>query len=430
MKKSLSAIICLLAAVQAVCQAQASGTRTDTVAITLQQAEERFLKNNLQLLAARFNIDASKAAIDQAELWSNPNISIEQNAYNKFTKKFFDVTKTGNTEVQLQQLILLAGKRDKQIRLAEINTQIAENTFYDLLRALKFELRTNFFDLYFLQQSLAFYDETIPNVRKTVAATEAIYQKRSILLSEVLRLKSLLFSLENERLGLLNQASEIEHGMSVLLRDTSGSFLYFVPQLDRTMLDSLQIDTLSLQDVVATALEKRPDYKNAQTQVQYEDANLSLQKAMRIPDLTVGATYSRAGSYIPDYYALTLSIDLPIFNRNQGNVEISENTLEANKLLREYSRKTLEKEIATAYRKAMDTDSLFRAFDKKFTGEYKTLVEGMDADYQKRNITIIEFTDFYESYRTSMLQMNQLQNDRLDAFEGLNYAAGTSLINP
>ena len=430
MMRSLKFISCLFLAAQVFSHAQAPAVRTDTVAITLQQAEERFLKKNLQLLAARFNIDAAKAAVVQAELWNNPNISIEQNAYNKFTKRYFDVTKTGNTDIQLQQLILLAGKRDKQIRLAEINSQIAENSFYDLLRALKFELRTNFFDLYFLQQSLAFYNETIPNVRKTVAATEVIYQKRSILLSEVLRLKSLLFSLENERLGLLNQVSEIEHGMGVLLRDTSGSISYFVPQLDSNAIDSLRVNALSLQDVLATALEKRPDYKNAETQVQYEETNLSLQKAMRIPDLTVGGTYSRAGSYIPDYYALTLSIDLPIFNRNQGNVQISENTLEANKLLREYSRKTLEKEIATAYKKAIDTDSLFRAFDKKFTGEYKTLVEGMDADYQKRNITIIEFTDFYESYRTSMLQMNQLQNERLDAFEGLNYAAGTSLINP
>ncbi len=430
MMRSLKFTGCLFLAAQVFSLAQAPAARTDTVAITLQHAEERFLKNNLQLLAARFNIDAAKAAVDQAELWNNPNISIEQNAYNKFTRRYFDVTKTGNTDIQLQQLILLAGKRDKQIRLAEINSQIAENSFYDLLRALKFELRTNFFDLYFLQQSLAFYNETIPNVRKTVAATEVIYQKRSILLSEVLRLKSLLFSLENERLGLLNQVSEIENGMGVLLRDTSGSNSYFVPQLDSNAIDSLQVNALSLQDVLAMALEKRPDYKNAETQIQYEETNLSLQKAMRIPDLTVGGTYSRAGSYIPDYYALTLSIDLPIFNRNQGNVQISENTLEANKLLREYSRKTLEKEIATAYKKAIDTDSLFRAFDKKFTGEYKTLVEGMDADYQKRNITIIEFTDFYESYRTSMLQMNQLQNERLDAFEGLNYAAGTSLINP
>ena len=209
MMRSLKFISCLFLAAQVFSHAQAPVVRTDTVAITLQQAEERFLKKNLQLLAARFNIDAAKAAVVQAELWNNPNISIEQNAYNKFTKRYFDVTKTGNTDIQLQQLILLAGKRDKQIRLAEINSQIVENSFYDLLRALKFELRTDFFDLYFLQQSLAFYDETIPNVRKTVAATEVIYQKRSILLSEVLRLKSLLFTLESERLGLLNQVSEI-----------------------------------------------------------------------------------------------------------------------------------------------------------------------------------------------------------------------------
>jgi cobalt-zinc-cadmium efflux system outer membrane protein len=411
-------------------EAQSFGSRSDTVAVTLEQAEERFLNSNLQLLAARFNIDAAKAAAVQAEIWSNPNIAVEQNVYNKFTKKYFDISKTGNTEVQLQQLILLAGKRDKQVRLAEINTRMTENSFYDLLRALKLELRTDFFDLYFLQQSLAFYDETIPRVRKTVASTEAIYQKRSILLSEVLRLKSLLFSLENERLGLLNSISEIEQGMSVLLRDTSTASPYFVPRLNREALDSLRIDSLSLREVLATAYEKRPDFKNAETQVEYEETNLSLQKAMRVPDLTVGGRYSRAGSYIPDYYAITLSIDLPIFNRNQGNVEVSENTLESDKLLREYARKSLEREVVLAYKKAVDTDSLFKAFDKKFTGEYKTLVEGMDADYQKRNITIIEFTDFYESYRTSMLQMNQLQNDRMDAFEGLNYAAGTSVINP
>ena len=283
MMRSLTFIGCLFLAAQVISLAQAPETRTDTVAITLQQAEGRFLKNNLQLLAARFNIDAAKAAVIQAELWNNPNLSIEQNAYNKFTKRYFDVTKTGNTDIQVQQLILLAGKRDKQIRLAEINSQIAENSFYDLLRALKFELRTNFFDLYFLQQSLAFYNETIPNVRKTVAAAEVIYQKRSILLSEVLRLKSLLFSLENERLGLLNQASEIEHGMGVLLHDTSGAASYFVPQLDNNAIDSLQVDALSLQDVIATALEKRPDYKNAETQIQYEETNLSLQKAMRSP---------------------------------------------------------------------------------------------------------------------------------------------------
>lgn len=428
MTRSITFIVLFFAA--GACRAEAAQNRPDTVATTLRQAEDRFLKNNLQLLAARFNIDGAKAAIHQAELWNNPNVAIEQNAYNQYTKRYFDASKTGNTEIQLQQLILLTGKRAKQIRLAEINSQIAEQSFFDLMRALKYELHTDFFDLYFLQQSLAFYDETIPAVKKTVAATENIYEKRSILLSEVLRLKSLLFSLESERLALVNRISEMQHGLGILLRDSSQLNTYYVPRLDKSSLDSLHLDSVSLSNVLATAADHRPDYRIAEFQVKLEEANLALQNAMRIPDLTLGGRYSRAGSYIPEYYALTVSIDLPIFNRNQGNIEISENALEADKLLREHAGSVVDKEIVTAYRKAIDTDSLYRAFDKKFTGEYKTLVEGMNANYEKRNITIIEFTDFYESYRTSMLQMNQLQSDRMDAFEGLNYAAGANVIAP
>ena len=53
----------------------------------------------------------------------------------------------------------------------------------------------------------------------------------------------------------------------------------------------------------------------------------------------------------------------------------------------------------------------------------------MVQNYLKRNMTLIEFTDFYESYRTAMLQINQLQDDRADAFETLNYATGTDLYN-
>ncbi len=411
------------------CEPLSPSSKVDTVSLTVEKAEERFVQNNLQLLAARFGIGAAKAAVYQAGLWSNPNIAVEQNAYNRFTNRYFDISKTGNTEVQLQQLILLAGKRNKQTRLAEINSEIAEETFYNTLRALTFELRTDFFDLYFLQKSLAFYDQTLPEVRKTVASTEAIYQKRSILLSEVLRLKALLFSLENERLGLLNKISQTENELSLLLRDSSESATYYVPQLGGRNLDSLRIDTLELPGVIAAVAEHRPDFRITDAQVRLEEENLALQKALSVPDVTVGGMYSRAGSYIPDYYALTVSIDLPIFNRNQGNIEVSAQNLEADKALRQHTRLEIEKEIAEAYRKAAATDSLYRSFDKKFTDEYKTLVDGMNASYEKRNITIIEFTDFYESYRTSMLQMHQLQNERLDAFEALNYAAGTALIN-
>jgi len=403
--------------------------QNDSIKITLSQAESRFAGNNLQLLAARYNISAARAAVLQARLWSNPNLSIGQNIYNKYTRRYFDITKTGNTDLQVQQLFLLAGKRDKQIKLAEINTQIAEDSFYDLLRALKYELHTDFYNLYYLQRSLKFYDETIPSVKKTVESTESLYSSRSILLSEVVRLKSLLFSLESDRLNITNQISDAENDMRVLLRDSTTVNSYFIPVADAEAIDSLSLSKISLDDVLEEAVANRPDFKIASENVKYDEANVALQKSLAVPDLTLGVSYSRNGSYIPDYIALDASIDIPIFNRNQGNIKVTENNLQSDMANREQARRQIQKEITSAYQKAEATDQLYKTFDKKFTVEYKQLVSGMITNYENRNMTLIEFTDFFDSYRSTMLQLIQLQNDRINAFENLNFAAGMNLFN-
>ncbi len=402
----------------------------DTVSITLPQAEERFLRGNVQLLAAKFNISAARAGVLQARLWNNPNIAIEQNIYNQKTGRYFDFTKTGNTEIAVQQLFLLAGKRDKQIQLAEANTKVSERTFEDLLRNLTLELRTDLYDLYFLQQSLKFYDQSLPSLRRTVDATQRSYQTRSILLSEVLRLKSLLFSLENERLGIAGKITSIEADLAVLLRDTSASPSYFLPSLPKESFDSINVEALPLQQALSMAIEHRPDYQLAAANLESAQTNLSLQQALAVPDVTIGGRWSRAGGYIPEYYAISVAVDLPFFNRNQGNIEAAESTLESTKLAFVAMRQAVEKDVATAYQKALESDRLYKSFDPAFTAQYQTLVTGMITNYERRNISIIEFTDFFESYRTSMLQVNQLQNDRLDAIESLNYAVGTTVIRP
>ena len=404
-------------------------SQTDTVRISFTQALRIFSQNNLQLLAARYNIKSAKAAILQAKLWSNPNISIGQNVYNKSTGRYFDFTKTGNTDIQIQQLFLLAGKRDKQIRLAKINTQIAEYTFYDLLRALKYELSTDYYNLFFLQRSLKFYNETIPEVKKTVISSEKLYTNRSILLSEMVRLKSLLFSLESDRLEIVNNISKTENDLQVLLRDSTSLNSYFIPEINIQSLDSLNLDNLSLKDILEKAVENRPDLQIASANVKYDEENVALQKALAVPDVTLGGNYSRNGSYIPDYFGVNVSIDIPIFNRNQGNIQISRINLDADKVIREQTRLKLEREITSAYQNAKQTDRLYKSVGDKFTGEYKQLVKDMISNYEKRDMTLIEFTDFFDSYRSTMLQVNQLQNNLVSAFEELNYEAGTNIFN-
>jgi len=51
---------------------------TDTLSISLQQAEIRFLDSNFLLLASHYNVDAQKALVEQAKLWDNPTLNLDK----------------------------------------------------------------------------------------------------------------------------------------------------------------------------------------------------------------------------------------------------------------------------------------------------------------------------------------------------------------
>src|SRR5262249_180070 len=86
-----------------------------TISLSLPDAENLFLQKNFSLLASKYEISAADAAIVQAKLYPNPNFYIEQGAYNPETKKTFELGSKGETSLSLQQVVLLAGKRSRQI---------------------------------------------------------------------------------------------------------------------------------------------------------------------------------------------------------------------------------------------------------------------------------------------------------------------------
>jgi len=144
--------------------------RLDTMTLRLPDAEKMFLDSNLQLLAQRYNIDASKALVMQAKLWPNPNFSAGHALYSGTLKQFFPLGANDETTFGLSQLILLAGKRNKQVKLAQANAVLTECQFFDLLRTLKYTLRTDFFNIHYLQQSATLYDAEIGALQQIVNA--------------------------------------------------------------------------------------------------------------------------------------------------------------------------------------------------------------------------------------------------------------------
>lgn len=413
-------------------QAFAAG---DSLKINLRSLEEIFLQKNALLMAHKFDIEANRATIIQARLWDNPTLSYEQMLYNNSTRSILPIlglndakgSPTTEQVVQLQQLFYLAGKRTKRAALAETSTKIAEDNYYDALRGLKFELRNSFYDLYYLQGIVRIYDEELASLAKTLQGMNTLLQKGIIPIKDITRIRALQFSLETERKDLKVQMLERQ----VTLRTITGTRneIFFVPQADKNAIDALSIQTLTLDNLITTALENRPDLRLQQSSLKYEQQNLVYQKALKVPDLQAGLTYDRSGSSVPNYFAATFQIGLPVFNKNQGNIKAAEYRIQsAQKQVLSQEDRVIG-DIQLAYRKALEADQLYKGYDKAFMIDFDKLFDNVKASFEKQIISMLEFIDFYESYKSSAVQMNRLQNDRINAIEEINFMTGKEVIS-
>jgi cobalt-zinc-cadmium efflux system outer membrane protein len=136
--------------------------------ITLQEAEDTFLHRNYQLLAQRFRIDADQALVQQARLWSNPSFSATWGFGTTDRIQPFYGGNGGETAYSVDQLITLAGKRNKAVQLAKLNASATQAVFFELMRTLRLQLRSNYYQLYFLQETEKVLQQQLSNLQKAV----------------------------------------------------------------------------------------------------------------------------------------------------------------------------------------------------------------------------------------------------------------------
>lgn len=421
MKRALTGLFVILAA--GLSRAQSTA---DTLALTLPQAEAQFRQRNLSLLTTRLGIDENRAYEAQARLFDNPQLYIEQMPYNRQTHEVMPVRQSNSEQlVQVQQLIRLAGKRNKQLALAATNTQLAADRFDDLLRTLLYQLRTTFYDLYFVQASLRVYDQEMGTLSQTVGLYQQQYDKGNVPLKDLARLKAYLFALSTERQQRLAQLADDQTTLAVLLNTSPAQPLR--PQFaEATQTDERNPARLLPDSLLAQAERNRPDLRAYRHQKQSAGQNLALQKALAVPDLMLQGTYDRNAGYIPNYFGLGVGISLPLFNKNQGNIGAARvRTQSSQQALSAYALQ-VDGEVQNALLKARQADQLYRTFDRRFNSDFSRLIEGVTTNYRKQNIDVVEFLDFFDAYKASQIQYISVQNDRLQQLEALTLAVGSN----
>ena len=385
--------------------------------VTLPQSEDAFQQNNLLLLAEQYNINVAQAGVIQARIWELPYATVELNAINPPQHRVLDVGDRGQKQLAIQQLIYMGGKKKNEIDFAKSNVGLAELQFEQLVRNLRFQLRQQYFSLYFDLRKIESISSQADRVDTLIQAYKVQVEKGNIPLKDQVRLQSLALSLRNELVSTQRDAFEEQRQLSLL----TGIAEPITPVVTDSELAERydKVIAPNVEKLLELAKENNPDYRRFLKLMESNELYTRWQRSLATPDLTAGASYDQRGGAFNNQVNLTFGIPLPFWNRNKGNIKIAEWQLNQSRVQKDFQLQNIRNQITASLRAWEQQSQQYHQLAGS-TQNFEIVYNSIIQNFRRGNIPILEFTDFMESYNQSMLQMNELRKQLILSEEDVN----------
>jgi len=395
----------------------------DTLQVSLKQADQLFLKSNYQLLATELQISDQKAQLLQAKLYPNPSFTAELNAIDPENNQVFHLGSTGEQSFQLEQLILLGGKRKSQIELAKKNVEMAELAFQDLIRQLKFQLHAGLYLLHQQQLLISKYTRQLKMVDGILNSYEEQAKKGNIPLKDVVRLKGVYLNLTNERAQVTGDYYASLARVQTLLQTDK----IVLPAIDDNQINQL-ILPFKLDYLLEEALLNRTDILMSKKDMEIADQFLDLQKRLAKTDITLYTNYDQRGGAFQRQVNLGVRLPLMFWNKNQGNIKSAEVQKQTKNYLFEALKAQVVAEVKSNFLQYQQTISEYKKNKKLYNEDFESTLKGMTENFQKGNVSLIEFVDFFESYNNALSEMARSQMQLATSAEQIKLSTGKELF--
>lgn len=410
--------------------AYASAQVNDTVKISRSGAEAAFLERNIDLMVRKLEISQAEARVLQAKYWPNPTLTVDEvNLW-----RTYDIEEqpalTGNwgkssqVSVQVEQVIKTAGKRRKNIELRKIEVDGEKYEWQEVLRELKKMLRNTMTELAYNQELQRLYASQISSITKLTASYKNQLTSGNISKAEYIRLKAQEVEFRKKQVSLQQEAEEQQTELKALLMLPADRYVMIT---DPLKLPQGNFSELDLTQWMAESAENRPDILLSRNQQKQALKNLELQNALKTPDLTFSVGYDRGGNIMKDFIGVGVSLDLPVFDRNKGNIQDAR--IEVDKTGYE-TRKNIVKsqnEISSVYQNYLRTKKISAEMDDDYESTLDSLLVSHEKNFRLRNISMLEYMDFLETYIDNKTIILETKKELNGYFENLQYVVGKDL---
>lgn len=276
--------------------------------ITLSQALEQFYANNYDILIHKYETDKSYADFVGAKLFPNPTFSFESTGH----ETNFQTGENTQQILRLDQLIELGGKRGLRTSAAQETLEAVKLGHKDTIRTLLIGFYTLFYNLKLDTLNTELAAEELKRYDRILHIASKRFEAGHLSLVDYTKI----------RIGRIDLESNLTN-METQLKNNSEQFSLMIGGKRSLRLD-VQIRGVfpeyREEELIGAAYKNRYDFLSLQKQQKAAEYNTALAKAGRIPDLTIGAEYERFGREGTPGIGLGLSFNIPVSNRNQGDI--------------------------------------------------------------------------------------------------------------
>lgn len=404
-----------------ICAALLGTAVAQKTTITLDQAIDLALAHNHSLKASRTLILQNEAQEITANLRPNPTLGADTQFIPFFSPQDFSGDNLNNTQqfdIGIGYLFERGRKRQHRLQAARDQTAVTRAQLADTERTLAFNVGQQFVTVLLAESTLQFALQDLKDFQQTVDIGEAQFKAGFIGEGDYLKIKLQLLQFQTDVSSARLARVQALTGLRTLLG-------YDAVPADFEVAGDLAYQPLKagVEDLQAQALRERPDFRAADLGIKAARSQVLLAKANSKVDINGTYDFSHVSGETTG--SIFVSFELPVFNRNQGEIARTNYALTQSQEQQRSASDTVLSDVANAYEAVKSNDEVVQLYISGYLKQAQDSRDISEYAYKRGAASLLDFLDAERSYRSTQLAYRQALGSYMTALEQLKEAVGT-----
>ncbi|OYU90898.1 MAG: divalent cation transporter [Bradyrhizobiaceae bacterium PARB1] len=370
--------------------------------LTMGAALQRALAASPRLTAAERDVGIARGQRIQAGALINPDVSYEQD--DSFGSGAYRGTRSAQSTLQVSQMFELWGKRDARISAGQAGLDAAGIGRQAVRLEVLSETAIAFVSVLGLQRRIHILEEQVEAINKLTPLLQRRVEAGASSIAETGRAEvaSALVKADLERTKANLATARRE--LAILMGDTAPKFSSVSGRLDAVGRPP------SFQSVVA-AIEANPQLVRWKAIYAQRNAELLLARLKPYPDVTVAAGWRKYNDTGDSAVRLSLSVPIPVFDQNQGNILSAQESLAKTAAERQGNRNTLVVIAGRAYDSLTGSLRELAILRESAIPKSKEAADAIFEGYGQGRYSLLEVLDSQASVAQARLREQEAQQN-------------------